>query len=149
MEKSVIWFIVAAITVIVIVIGLNSILFVNVKNGNSQINDPIKINQVDQGIENVQLTGERKEFEIIAKNWDFTPSIIKVNKGDKVKLKLKSIEGVHGFALFDFNINEALEPGKEVEIEFIADKSGKFIFFCNIPCGRGHGGMNGQLIVNE
>ena len=95
----------------------------------------------------VQLTGETKEFEITVKNWKFNPSVIEVNKGDKVELHLETIEGYHGFALPEFGINERLDEGTDVHVEFIADKKGVFNFFCNIPCGQGHGGMNGQLIV--
>lgn len=117
--------------------------FVFLGNGNTSSNK----NSIQQINPEVSLTGEIKEFEITASNWDWTPAQIEVNKGDRVKLKLKSIEGIHGFALYDFGIDEKLVPGNEVEVEFIADKQGKFIFFCNIPCGQGHGGMSGFLIV--
>ena len=97
---------------------------------------------------NVQPTGEIKEFDIIAKNWEFSPNTIEVNLGDKVELHVKSIEGTHGFALSEFGINEKLEQGKDVHINFIANKKGTFCFYCSVPCGSGHGGMRGQLIVN-
>ncbi len=96
----------------------------------------------------VQPTGEVKEFDIIAKNWEFTPSTIEVNLGDKVELHVESIEGTHGFALSEFGINERLSPGEDVHINFIANKKGTFGFYCSVPCGSGHGGMRGQLIVN-
>lgn len=124
MENKGVIFVGAVIFIIVVVIGLNSVL-----------NNKVK------------LTGETKEFEITAKYWEFTPSRIEVNKGDKVTLKLKSIEGVHGFLLSDFGVNMVLRQGEEVEVEFIADKTGEFSFFCNIPCGQGHSGMNGMFIV--
>lgn len=92
-------------------------------------------------------TGEIKEFDITAKNWEFVPDTITVNEGDTVKLTVTSVDVTHGFSLFEFGINENLKPGKTVEIEFIADKKGEFTFFCNIFCGSGHGGMNGKLIV--
>ena len=71
-----------------------------------------------------------------------------MNKGDTVKLKLKSIDVAHGFLLPDFGINKRLDPGQEVEVTFTADKAGSFAFFCNVPCGPGHGGMKGTLVVN-
>lgn len=92
--------------------------------------------------------GEVKEFIMTAKQWEFVPSTIEVNQGDTVKLKVTSTDVTHGFALSEFGINERLSPGKTVEIEFVADKKGTFGFFCSVPCGRGHGGMRGQLIVN-
>jgi heme/copper-type cytochrome/quinol oxidase subunit 2 len=88
-----------------------------------------------------------KEFDIEAKQWSFEPSIISVNEGDTVKLNIESIDVTHGFALFEFDVNERLAPGKTVTVEFIADKAGEYTFFCSVPCGSGHGSMNGKLIV--
>jgi len=66
----------------------------------------------------------------------------------KVKLNIKSVDVTHGFALPEYGISERLPPNQAVDIEFVADKQGTFTFFCNIPCGSGHGAMRGTLIVN-
>lgn len=95
----------------------------------------------------VQLTGETKEFDIVATNWEFTPSLIEVNFGDSVELHLTSSEGTHGIAFLEFGVSETLREGEDVHAEFIADKKGTFNFFCTVPCGRGHGGMRGLLVV--
>ena len=55
---------------------------------------------------------------------------------------------VHGFKINEFNIDEKLNPGEEVTVTFVADKTGVFTFFCNVPCGEGHKEMKGTLIVN-
>lgn len=94
------------------------------------------------------LTGETKEFDITASNWKFEPSLIEVNLGDKVELHLQSTQGTHGFTIMSFGVSETLTPGEDIHVEFIADRTGTFSFFCHIPCGQGHGGMNGKLIVN-
>ena len=94
-----------------------------------------------------QSAAQIKEFTLTAKKWDFSPSIITVKKGDKVKLTIESIDVAHGFALPDFGINERLEPGDSVEVEFVADKTGTFNFFCSVQCGSGHSGMKGILVV--
>lgn len=88
-----------------------------------------------------------KEFDIIAKQWEFEPNLIVVNEGDTVILNIKSIDVAHGFALPTFGVSARLNPGKETKIEFIADKKGTFTFFCNVQCGSGHSSMNGKLIV--
>ncbi|MAH02166.1 hypothetical protein CMO87_02955 [Candidatus Woesearchaeota archaeon] len=88
-----------------------------------------------------------KEFDIEAKQWSFEPSTIIVSEGTQVVLNIRSIDVAHGFMLAEFDVNERLEPGKLTIVKFIADKSGEYTFFCNVPCGRGHGGMNGKLIV--
>ena len=95
----------------------------------------------------VELTGETKEFEIIAKQWEFDPPLIEVNKGDKVELHMESIDVRHGLTILEFGVAETLELGEDVHVEFIADKSGTFNFFCHISCGKGHNGMRGLLVV--
>ncbi|MBI1936033.1 cupredoxin domain-containing protein [Candidatus Woesearchaeota archaeon] len=88
-----------------------------------------------------------KEFEIIAKQFQFNPATIEVNKGDKVRLIVTSIDVPHGFSITEYGINERLDPGKPVTIEFTADKQGTFTAFCSVLCGSGHLGMKGELIV--
>ncbi len=105
------------------------------------------LNQKKPVMKEESTTTPVKEFSMIAKKWQFDPSTINVKQGDKVRLKIKSIDVAHGFSLLDFNINENLEPEKEVVVEFIADKKGEFTFFCSVLCGQGHSGMKGKLVV--
>ncbi len=88
-----------------------------------------------------------KEFSITAKNWEFIPGEITVNKGDRVRLKIASVDVDHGFAIAAFNVNQKLTPGKTEIVEFTADKSGSYTFFCSVFCGGGHREMKGTLIV--
>ena len=90
---------------------------------------------------------EIKEFNIIAKRWDFSPSTITVNEGDTVILNIESIDVTHGFTLPTFGVSEQLVSGNTVKVEFIADKKGTFSFFCNVFCGSGHSSMKGTLVV--
>ncbi len=91
--------------------------------------------------------GVRKEFTVTAKQWSFTPAVIKVKKGDTIVLKLKSTDVTHGIFIPDFKINETMEPGVMKTIEFEADKTGTFTYSCNIPCGAGHKAMSGKIII--
>lgn len=88
-----------------------------------------------------------KEFTITAKNWEFSPATITVNKGDKVRLKITSTDGVHSFILAEYGLNTKLEIGQVQVVEFTADKAGSFSFRCGVPCGSGHMEMKGTLIV--
>ena len=98
-------------------------------------------------IENEPAAESVKEFKITAKQFSFTPETIEVNKGDRVRLLVTSTDVPHGIAITEYGINERLDPGKEVKIEFTADKEGTFTAFCSVFCGSGHGGMKGRLIV--
>lgn len=88
-----------------------------------------------------------KKFDLIAKQWTFEPSIIRVNQGDTVVLNIKSIDVKHGFSLPTFGVNVDLEPNKTTTVEFMASKKGTFTFSCSVFCGSGHGSMKGSLIV--
>lgn len=96
----------------------------------------------------IEAQAEVKEIEVTAKQWEFIPNPIRVNLGDRVILKITSIDVSHGFALPEFGISERLNPGNTVTVEFTADKAGSFSFFCNVVCGSGHSGMRGTLIVS-
>lgn len=95
------------------------------------------------------LSGSGKNINITAKQFSFEPAEIRVKKGDKVVLIVKSVDVKHGFSLPEFGIDEKLEPGKETRIEFTADKVGSFTFRCSVFCGQGHSEMTGTLIVEE
>jgi cytochrome c oxidase subunit 2 len=92
-------------------------------------------------------TSARKEFIITAKQWSFSPSVIKVKKGDKVVLKLTSADVSHGFSLPDFGIDEKINKNETKTVEFTADKAGTFTFTCDVPCGAGHKAMTGTVVV--
>ncbi|MBI2990455.1 MAG: cupredoxin domain-containing protein [Candidatus Magasanikbacteria bacterium] len=95
-----------------------------------------------------EATQSTKEFSITAKKWEFVPSTITVNKGDKVRLVVQSLDVDHGFAISEFGIKRTLKPGQSETVEFMADASGSFSFFCSVSCGSGHSSMKGTLIVN-
>jgi len=75
--------------------------------------------------------------------------VITVSRGDRVVLKLKSSDVVHGFSLKDLGvfITDGIQPGKVLYVSFTADKTGTFIFSCNAVCGDNHQNMQGALIV--
>lgn len=93
-------------------------------------------------------TVSAKEFNMTAKRFEFVPSTITVNKGDRVVLNILSTDVEHGFSLATFDIIETLPVGQTKTIAFTADQVGEFNFFCSVFCGSGHSDMRGKLIVN-
>ena len=91
--------------------------------------------------------GDVKEFKMTAKQFTFSPETIEVNKGDKVKLVVTSVDVPHGISIPEYGINERLNPGQPITIEFVADKQGTFTAFCSVFCGSGHSSMKGKIIV--
>ncbi len=108
--------------------------------------------------------GETKEFYIKARQYAYEPPRITVNKGDKVHIKLASLDVIHGFFLEGHDIDAQIEPGVQGfklrhpsqgrefadvnEIVFTADRPGKFRFRCSHTCGTMHPFMQGEMIVN-
>ncbi len=90
---------------------------------------------------------EERFIEVRAKKFEYTPNVIKVKKGDHVRIRLISEDVHHGFFLDGYNIETSAYPGKEGSLEFIADKTGRFSFRCSVTCGDFHPYMVGYLHV--
>jgi len=90
-----------------------------------------------------------KEINIEMFKWGFNQDEVEINKGDTVRMILTSSDGTHGFSLPDFGVfSGRVSSGEEEILEFTADKSGTFTFFCNVYCGQGHSSMKGSITVN-
>jgi len=91
---------------------------------------------------------ETAEFHIAASHFQFEPNRIEVSEGQRVRLVLHSLDGVHGLAIPEFGVSLRIpEGGAPVEIVFIADKAGVFAFGCSEYCGVGHADMTGEIVV--
>ncbi len=93
------------------------------------------------------FTEEVKTFNMTVKRFSFDPYEITVEKGDKVRLIITSLDTAHGFAVLDYGVNIIVKADETVTSEFIADKAGQFNFACSVFCGSGHNEMKGRLIV--
>jgi polyferredoxin/plastocyanin len=91
--------------------------------------------------------GWKREVVIEARRFGFNPSIIRVRRGETVRLILKSMDVTHGLALEAYGISLFAIPGKERQTEFVATRAGRFVFLCSMVCGRFHPLMRGTLIV--
>lgn len=132
-----------------ILIGILVLVIVGffVFNAMDSVEKGTDANAVITGSQNAS-TGDIKEFDLMVKKWEFSPERIEVNQGDKIVLNVESVDVAHGMMIPEFGVDEYLQPGEEVRVEFFADKKGTFSFFCNVYCGAGHGNMRGKLIVN-
>lgn len=102
----------------------------------------------DEGMMMEDVTDART-IEVIAKNWAFTPDIIRAKKGEEVELVIRSTSGTHGFAVPDLDVNIPIAEGESVTISLPTDQAGTFDFRCSVPCGAGHTDMTGQIIIEE
>ncbi len=112
-------------------------------------------NAIEAGRERVEVReeGGRRVVEIwmTAIRSHFKPERVQVKKGDHVIWHITNIErardATHGFALGGYNINLSLEPGETATIEFDADQSGTFPFYCTEFCSALHLEMMGYFLV--
>lgn len=92
-------------------------------------------------------TSNVKIIEIKARQWDYSPSTIRVKVGDRVTLRIESSDVTHGFSMSPYVTNLTLPRGDEKTASFVADQAGTFPFFCTNFCGEGHTTMAGTMIV--
>jgi plastocyanin len=97
----------------------------------------------------VEPTGETKEFRVNISIKGFSPTnpaTYEVNRGDKVRFVVTSLDGKHTFNIDEFNVHETLEKGQTKTVEFLADKTGVQIpVYCDMPGHRYQ--ENAQLVV--
>lgn len=88
-----------------------------------------------------------KEFTVEGGNFSFTPNMLTVKKGDTVKITFKNLEGIHDFKLDEFTVaTKQIPAGSEETVEFVADKTGSFEYYCSVGKHR-QMGMKGTLVV--
>ena len=88
-----------------------------------------------------------REFAVTAQKFEFSPGVIKVKRGDHVRLTVTALDAEHGFKLDGFHIDQKVPKGKAVTVDFTADQAGEFPFQCSHFCGMGHKNMKGRLTV--
>ena len=76
---------------------------------------------------------KRLTFTMVARNYRCEPSVIAVDREGRsalVKVTIRSEGARHIFSIPDLHIRRYLDPGKEVTVEFLAERSGVFDFGC-------------------
>ena len=65
---------------------------------------------------------EVKTVEVIASRFKFEPAIISVIEGDRVRLRLRSVDRTHGIGIKAFRVKALIPKAREgVTVEFVAD----------------------------
>jgi len=90
---------------------------------------------------------QERHVRIEASQFQFTPSVVSVNPGDKVTIDLTTTDVVHGLYVDDYGVDTTADPGRTSRLTFVADKAGTFALRCFAPCGPLHPFMVGKLNV--
>jgi plastocyanin len=90
-----------------------------------------------------------REIVIHARAFEYTPRLIRVQRGERVKLTLIADDVSHGLILENYDVELEAHPKDDPppSVEFVADKGGKFHYRCTVVCGPLHPFMVGELIV--
>lgn len=88
-----------------------------------------------------------KEFNIEGKSFEFSQTELRVKKGDQVRINFNNTQGVHDLTIDELNVaTKIIQVGQSDTVEFVADETGVFEFYCSVGNHR-QLGMVGKLIV--
>jgi cytochrome c oxidase subunit II len=94
-------------------------------------------------------TAEPRTIEVVARRYTFEPAVIEAVEGERLRILVKSGDGLHGFEIKRFKVSKEIPRGSDpIVIEFTASEAGKFPILCSVFCGDGHDDMKGTLIVS-
>jgi cytochrome c oxidase subunit II len=102
--------------------------------------------------------------QVTAKNFEFAPPVIHMKAGEKIQLKVTSVDRTHGIHINPFPEggqpntppglsftygDDCMKLKKDLTntLEFTAEAPGAYAFSCCKKCGTGHARMKGQIIV--
>lgn len=100
----------------------------------------------------VAATGDpppERVVHVLASRFEFTPSTIRVKRGEPVVFAVESIDRLHGFKIPALGVRIQAIPDQETLVRVIPDKAGHMAIVCDVFCGEGHEDMDAELIVEE
>lgn len=98
-----------------------------------------RVNQVDKNT---------YQIFYVARMWNFEPAISYIPVGSEVDLFVTSLDVVHGFNIFNKNVNLMAVPGGVSKTTIHFDEPGVYKVICHEYCGTGHQNMEAEIIVN-
>ena len=95
--------------------------------------------------------GHTRVIELTANapsNGGWQPDAVRVNIGERVRLRIAAPDVVHGFEIpaLGIKVDEIL-PGHVEEVEFVATRAGRYPFACTRWCSVDHWRMRGVIEV--
>lgn len=92
------------------------------------------------------VAAQFRTFDISAKGGLFAPSTVIVNEGDTVHVNFTAVDKAYDITIPDFGLKQTAAKGETKVLEFQANKSGKFVYYCEL-CGNSSSSPDGYLIV--
>jgi cytochrome c oxidase subunit 2 len=87
-------------------------------------------------------------IDVVVKRFAFEPAEIEATVGERLRLVIKSADGVHGLEIKKFKVSKSIPRGSSgVTVDFAVTEEGRFPILCSEYCGDGHDDMRGTLVV--
>ena len=143
--------IIIAIVAIVVLVGAGIWFVQNNSSAPASIPSTGTVTKDNQGNPDYTppATGTEKDFTVTGENFSFSPATLTVQKGDHVKITFINSGGTHDLRIDEFNAKTyLLKSGEQATVEFTADKTGTFEYYCSVGNHRAMG-MKGTLTVTQ
>ncbi|MDO8593218.1 MAG: cupredoxin domain-containing protein [bacterium] len=122
---------------LLIVAGLAALIYVFVFNGKKQpVAETASQNQA--AVKEFTMTSFYEMVDGQPKP-QYSLNEITVNQGDRVRIKITVTKGNHDFKIDELNVFADTQLNQEAVVEFTADKTGEFIYYCTKPGHRQNG----------
>jgi cytochrome c oxidase subunit 2 len=86
-------------------------------------------------------------IKIRAYKFSYEPDEIVLKLNQPVMLEFTTSDVPMGFNLPDFALRATIIPGQTSRVRLVPNKSGTFLFHCDVFCGDGHEEMDGTIRV--
>lgn len=141
--------IIVGAVVIVAVIGAGMTMMG--KNTSTEDNSPAMTTQISPAVQGAEDTSPSDDavttITLEAGAFYFKPDEIRIKKGEKVKIVMNSMDMMHDFVIDELGVKlPVTKSGETNEVEFVAEKTGTFEYYCSVGQHRSRGQV-GTLIV--
>lgn len=93
------------------------------------------------------LAAGEPDVEITATAAGFQPKVVRLRKGESVRLVLRTTEREQCFAVDELRVEKRILPGRDTLLDLTPDRIGSFAFYsCLEP---DNASLRGRLIVSE
>jgi cytochrome c oxidase subunit II len=86
-------------------------------------------------------------IKIRAYKFSYEPDDIVLKLNQPVTLEFTTSDVPMGFNLPDFALRATIIPGQSSRVRLVPNKTGTFLFHCDVFCGDGHEEMDGTIRV--
>lgn len=90
--------------------------------------------------------GGTRGILVAARSFEYDPAEIRAKAGENLAIVLTSEDVFHDFVIDELNAYIAADVGNTRVKGLLAEKAGRYTYYCSIP-GHREGGMEGTLIV--